>query len=759
VDSGTPDDRESLVSAVEKETTGEAAEFPRTVLVSNRLPVSVVHAAGGYEIKPSSGGLATALGPMHEAGSGLWLGWPGATPGSAAEKSRLFRRLRAKRLVPVTLPDELQQDYYLGFSNSVLWPLLHYRPHLAQLEERWWRAYERANRLFARGVGRVARPDDAIWVHDYHLMLLPGLLRARFPEARIAFFLHTPFPSSEIFRILPWRRELMLGLMGADLIGFHTYDYLRHFRTTVQRVLGVDAVTDRISADGREVRLGVFPVGIDVDRYWRGATEDAEGLAELAQLREDSHGRRLILGVDRMDYTKGIAERLLALERFFERFPAFHGGVEFLQIGVPSRADVRQYQHLRRTVEEIVGRINGRFGTPDWTPVKYLYRGVTFARLCALYRHASVLLVTPLRDGMNLVAKEYVAAQRGSDGVLVLSEFAGAAAELPEALLVNPYDPESIAGALQRALTLSKRDRQRRMASLVQRVWRGDVSRWARRVMQALVAAGNIRSVHPPRIEGEALERLRAEWRTAAGRMLLLDYDGTLRTFVPRPEDARPDRALLRLLGRLSRLSAVEVVVISGRDRATLGRWLGDLSLTLVAEHGRWLRTVDGRWRDIIGGRRLTWFGPVKELLEEISALTPGSFVEQKSAALAWHFRTSNHELAELRLRELEERLHQLHSRWGFDVLHGDRVLEVRAAGVSKANVLVPLLAGKPPTDFILGFGDDQTDEEMFEQFPAGAWSIHVGSRPSAARFSLPGPVEVRQLLGMLAETLEAGTR
>ncbi len=727
----------------------------RLILVSNRLPATVEADGDGFELKPSAGGLAGALWPMHRDGDGVWVGWTGALPENRRIQRAVLDRFKEGRFAPVTLSAELESSYSHGFSNAILWPLLHYRPHYAVFDPGAWQAYRQANQLFFRAVEAVAQPDDTIWVHDYHLMLLPGMLRRRFPDARIGYFLHTPFPSSEIFRILPWRRDLLEGLLGADLIGFHIYDYLRHFRQTVRRVLGIEVETDRFVVDSRVIRLGVFPVGIDADRFYQGATEDREGLAELARLRHASRGIRLILGVDRMDYSKGIPERLQGYERFLERFPSHHGQVEFLQVGVPSRTDVEQYRLLRRTVEGIVGRINGRFGTPEWTPVKYLYRPISFAHLCALYRHAAVGLVTPVRDGMNLVAKEFVACQKGSDGVLVLSEFAGAAAELTEALFVNPFDTESMATALHQALVMPRKERTRRMEEMTKRVWRGHIRHWAPRFLGALAESGGTSELHPARLTGASVAALRTAWKASRGRVLLLDYDGTLRGFVPRPELARPGRELQSLLRRLAGLDGVEVVIISGRDRGTLNRWFGSLPITLVAEHGRWLKEGRGRWTDVLGGQLPEWLGTIKEMLEEVTAVTPGSFVEEKSAALAWHFRTANAELAELRVRALVEQLRELSLDPPLDILHGNKVLEIRVMGISKASVLVTLLAGKPPIDFFLALGDDETDEELFAQLPPSAWTVHVGSRPSRARFSLPDPRAARSLLADLAGALE----
>ncbi len=739
-----------------------AAPPQRLLLVSNRLPVKLDITDDGVRLIPSAGGLATAVGPMHEAGDGYWLGWPGNLPTDAKTRREADRQLQQRRLVPVHLEPELVDGYYSGFSNSILWPLFHYLLQRVEVNQSAWQAYEKANRRFARAVAKVYREGDLIWVHDYHLLLLPQLLRERLPNATIGFFLHTPFPSSEIFSILPWRRELMRGMLGADLVGFHVYDYLRHFRSAARRLLGVESDGDTLPVEGRTVHLGAFPIGIDPARFQTTATEHAETLRELETLQEQARGRRLILGVDRMDYTKGIPERMLGYERFLERYPSHREKVEMLQVGVPSRTGVESYQQLKRQVDEIVGRVNGRFATPDWTPIKYLYRPVPFPRLVALYRQASVALITPLRDGMNLVAREYVACQVDENpGVLVLSEFAGAAADLTEALLVNPYNPEAIARELHRALTMSRRERAWRMEQLRQRVWRNPVQRWGNRFVRALARTGGGASrLHPPRLQGPRLTELDEAWRDARSRMVILDYDGTLRSFVNRPDAAEPDRQLLSLLQRLAGLQGVELAVISGRDRSTLEHWLGGLDASLVAEHGRWLRPAGGAWEDVLQGNPPSWLDRVTDILEDFAEQTPGSLVEVKSGSVAWHYRTVNKELADRMVREVVRRLQDLHLEPAHDILRGNKVVEVRVSGVNKASALLMLLGRLPAAELLLVAGDDLTDEEMFAQLPPTAWSIHVGSRRSKARFSVAGPTELRALLRHLASRLDGrGTR
>ena len=730
----------------------------RLVLVSNRLPVTVAGPAEDEHLEPSAGGLSSALGPLHAAGDGLWVGWPGMSNGSSPSRRGLASALRRRRLAAVALAPEVAAASYNGFCNSTLWPLFHYFVHLAVFDRRWWDAYVAVNRSFARAVARTLRPGDRVWVHDYHLMLLPELLRRHAPELRIGFFLHTPFPSAELFRVLPWRRELMQGVLGADLVGFHTYDYLRHFRVAAIQVLGAEGDADRIDATGRSVRLGAFPVGVDAARYAAGPDADAQTRAELERLARELAGRRLLVGVDRMDYTKGIPERLLGFERFLELHPEHHGRIELIQLGVPTRKGAEHYDALRQRVEEIVGRVNGRFGSPEWTPLKYLYRPVAFPRLYALYRRAAVALVTPLRDGMNLVAKEFIASKQGDgDGVLVLSEFAGAAAELTEALLVNPFDPDGIAAAIHRALIMPAAERRQRLDALIERVCRREAAAWGNDFIRALdeTRAGGGRRL--PGLAAPALDELAAAWRAAGRRTLLLDYDGTLQPIAARPELARPDRALLALLRRLGASERVEVAIVSGRDRDTLDAWLGVLPVTLVAEHGRWLRRDGQGWEDLLGSRPPEWLDRVRETIEAIAAATPGSLVEAKSASVAWHYRGVDPELAGLRVRELVERLRGFHEDPPLDVVHGRKVIEVRVFGVGKANAVVHLLAQLPATGFVLAAGDDETDEEMFARLPAAAWSVHVGPGDSRARFALADPAALRSLLGRLARNGAGG--
>lgn len=485
----------------------------RLMLVSNRLPVTVSSGELGWQVKASAGGVATALSDLLKRHGGQWIGWAGniAEDGQTDELDAL---LAMQGLVPVPLSAHDVVEYYERFANGVIWPLFHYQIDRLPLADAKWDLYRRVNERFADAVCRCYRPGDIIWVHDYHLLLLPQLLRERLPSARIGFFLHIPFPSSELIRILPWRKALLTGMLGADLVGFHTRSYARHFLAALDQVLELDPAADHVAFEGREVRFGAFPIGIDAARFDNLARNE-EVQAMAAAIRDDAAGRAILLGVDRLDYTKGIPRRLLAFEHLLATHPELCNKVRLVQVAVPSRGGVESYQTFRRGVEELVGRINGRYGTAGWVPVHYLHRSFSTEELVALYRAADVMLVTPLRDGMNLVAKEFVASRPDEGGVLVLSEFAGAAETLEDALLINPYDIAGTAEVLARALSLDPVERQHRMSRLRAEVATHDVHTWARSFLNGTRAGRQVaghRGVVAPRSWRAAEEELALVW-------------------------------------------------------------------------------------------------------------------------------------------------------------------------------------------------------------------------------------------------------
>ncbi|HEY7515491.1 MAG TPA: trehalose-6-phosphate synthase, partial [Vicinamibacteria bacterium] len=446
----------------------------RLIVVSNRLPLTLRRAGAGWRAERSTGGLATALEPVMRRRHGIWLGWPGDPPDAPdPERSRTLAQWEEEHgLIAVDLPKAVAHHFYHGFSNGTLWPLFHEFPSRFEYSDRGWEAYVEANERFADAVVRRARPGDTVWVHDYHLMLVPQLLRKRSPDLAIGFFLHIPFPPSDVFRVLPNRGELLRGLLGADCIAFQTHRFVQHFRASLLRILGISSRMDGVEVGGRTAGLEAQPIGIHPEEF-AGAVETDPGVARsMAELKRRFEGRRILLAVDRLDYTKGIPQRLRAYRRLLETVPETRRTVVLVQIAVPSRERIPLYSELREEVNRLVGEINGALSTPDWAPIVYIRRAVPRPELVALYASADVAWVAPLRDGMNLVAKEYVACKRGGDGALVLSEFAGAAAEMGEALLVNPYDEHLTVDAVARALAMPHEERRERMTALYRRVLR-----------------------------------------------------------------------------------------------------------------------------------------------------------------------------------------------------------------------------------------------------------------------------------------------
>jgi trehalose 6-phosphate synthase/phosphatase len=462
---------------------------------------------------------------------------------------------------------------------------------------------------------------------------------------------------------------------------------------------------------------------------------------------------RILLGVDRLDYTKGIPRRLLAYERMLETHPELREKVRLVQVAVPSRTNVGAYQDFRALVDGLVGRINGAFGTPRWVPVHYIFRGLPEPDLVALFRAADVMLVTPLRDGMNLVAKEFVAARTDGDGVLVLSEFAGAAWELPEALQVNPYDLDGSAEQYYRALTMPREERRARLAPLRTRVHTFDVHRWAASFVEAL---GEITPAEPrlsPTAGAAAARRaLTTRLAETEALLLLLDYDGTLVPFTPTPELARPDEALLGLLRALAGRPETEVHLVSGRPQDVLETWLGDLPVWLHAEHGFMSRDPATKQWVAAGEFGGSWREPVLAMLREISQRTPGSLVEVKAAALAWHYRMADQETGARRANELRLHLNQLLSNQPVEILAGNRVIEIRPYGVHKGRIVPPLSPERMAATTIVAIGDDRTDEDLFGAMPPEAITIKVGPGETTARFRVDGVTAVRQILQSLVD-------
>ena len=719
----------------------------RLLIVSNRLPLSVTKRSNSLYFQPSVGGLATGLSSFCKSHQSRWIGWPGIATDriSEEEKRQISVQLTEQNCYAVLLSVKDIRNYYHGFCNKTIWPLFHYFPLYTAYEDRYWQTYRQVNKTFCDAVIKVAEPDDYIWVHDYQLMLLPELIREKLPHAQIGFFLHIPFPSFELFRLLPWRKEILNGLLGADLIGFHTYDYVRHFLSSTARIVATEHSMGTLIIGDRIVKVDAFPMGIDYDRY-AGAVENPKVKKRLTTISKKVGNRKIIISIDRLDYTKGIIQRLEAFDLFLSQNPEYKEKVTLILVAVPSRTGVEDYMELRKQLEGLVGRINGEHGVLGWVPVWYLYRFLPFERLVALYNIADVALVTPLRDGMNLIAKEFIATKTNGKGVLILSEMAGAASELGEAIVVNANNKGEIIEAIKEALQMPIEEQTERNRLMQNRLSRYTVVRWAHDFMETLSDVKKTRQELSVRKLAKPIrERLINEYDKSSKRLFLLDYDGTLIGFAAQPEKASPDEKLLALLRTLATDPKNDVVIISGRDKATLSRWLGDFNASLIAEHGAWIKERDGDWR-VIEPLRNDWKETIRPILELYTDRTPGSSIEEKDFSLVWHFRRSDSELAYIRTQELKDAILNLTANLDIGVFEGNKILEVKNIAISKGQV-AELWLTKQKWDFILAAGDDYTDEDLFAVLPENAYSIKVGYSISKARFNLDSVYELRVLL------------
>jgi trehalose 6-phosphate synthase/phosphatase len=729
----------------------------RIINVSNRLPVTI----DGDQIKKSSGGLVSALEGVTDYGSGdglRWIGWPGGAVDNPQRQAQLRQSLDEQYgYVPVFLSAEQIEGFYHGFSNSSLWPLLHYMPSKFRYQRDWWEHYRNANEQFAEAVLSIARPDDTVWVHDYQLMLLPAMLKRQVPTLRVGFFLHTPFPSSELFRYQPKRQELLEGVLGADQIGFHTFQYLRHFRSSVLRVLGVESEGTRIRREGHSAHLGIYPIGINAGRFEQ--TLDSPAFRkEYDELRAAHEGKRIVFSVERLDYTKGILHRLHAIDLFLAQYPDPES-VRFIFVNVPSREEIEEYKSLLEEVEARVGRLNGKYSTLQHTPINFIHGSVDFTRLCAMYALADVGLVTPLVDGMNLVAKEYVACQRDNPGVLVLSEFAGAAAELFSAIQVNPHDAEGVADALAEALRASPEERRERMEPMRQRVMKCDADWWARTFLRDLASRCPTESqpASNPAQLAEVAAGLAGAIQSGHRVGLFLDYDGTLRELERDPEAASPNGPVRAVLAQLAEIPNLDVTLITGRRAADMERWFGDSPFAIVAEHGSDIRRAGTReWDRLDRHVNYTWKDDILPVLRHYADSTPGSFVEVKRTGLVWHYRKADPEFGSAKANELVEELSTLLANQAVQIRHGKKIVEVAAAQVNKGAAVARLMEENHYA-LALCVGDDQTDESMFTLHAPNLLTMKVGRGDTAAHLRILSPASLRRFLTEFAHQAAAG--
>jgi len=720
----------------------------RLVIVSNRLPVTIQKQGDVYVSSASSGGLATGLSALPDSIEKIWVGWPGSHF-SEAEEPSVTNLLQQKNLIPVFLSENDIDTYYSGFCNRTIWPHFHYFTQYTSYKEEYWNAYVKINNRFAQILSNCIKPDDTVWIHDYQLMLLPGILRNNFPDLSIGFFLHIPFPSYEIFRTLPWRSDLLLGILGADQVGFHTYGYMRHFLSAAYRICGFEHHIGKVTTTNRVVNVDVFPMGIDYNKY--AALPSVSELAdETMNIGNLGKGKKIIISLDRLDYTKGIPQRIQAFARFLDLHPEYIGLVTLVLVVIPSRSQVTQYRDLKKTLNTLVSEVNSTYGSFGWIPIHYLYRNLLHTELLALYQVADIALITPLRDGMNLVAKEYIASKNDTGkGVLILSEMTGAATELSEAILVNPHDTYDIVKAIKSALIMPEQEQAFRLKNMQARLKKYAVDYWAANFLKELDRhLHNRRQFHINKLEDAIKTVIFDSYQKSKKRLIILDYDGTLMPFHVDPLAVFPDHHLIDLLLRLTLDQNNKLVINSGRDKQTLEDWLGHLGIDFAAEHGVWLKDSK-EWRRT-PGLSSDWKNDVRAALENIVERTPGSFIEEKVFSIAWHYRQIDKDLGEKRVREFRDVLLYLTANTELHVLEGNKVVEVKHAGVTKGKATLNWLQ-MDDWDFILAIGDDKTDEDMFRVLPPEAFSVKIGMENSEAKYHLVNTLEVRDFLTQLS--------
>ncbi|WCT09969.1 bifunctional alpha,alpha-trehalose-phosphate synthase (UDP-forming)/trehalose-phosphatase [Mucilaginibacter jinjuensis] len=728
--------------------------MPKTIIVSNRLPVKVTKQDDAYILSPSEGGLATGLGSIYKQNDNVWLGWPGIEIADKHDQHNVTQQLKELSLLPVFLSQDEINQYYEGFSNEVLWPVFHYYASTyAHYHQANWECYQKVNQKFCDAILKVAKAGDTIWVHDYQLLLLPKLIRDARPDVSIGFFQHIPFPSNEMFRLIPWRNELLEGMLGADLIGFHTFDDVRHFLSAVGRLLPIQVSANIINNGERAVVVEAFAMGID-DKKYAELPLQPNVKAEADLIKETFHNQKLVLSIDRLDYSKGILQRLQAWELLFERHPELITKITLYMIVVPSRDQVPQYKELRDNIDKRVGNINGRYRTLEWSPIQYFYKSFPIETLSALYNTADVCLVTPMRDGMNLVSKEYIASRIHHDGVLILSEMAGASKELIDAVIVNPNNIQEVSNAIVRAINMPKAEQSRRMTLMRQNVTKFNIGHWVKIFMDRLNEVKQMqRSMQTRHVSNGTRQSIINRFAKTHQRIIFLDYDGTLVDFKSNVDQAKPDDELYQILDQLTSDPANDVVLISGRKHENLEEWFGHLPIYLVAEHGAWFKQQHTHWHKL-GGMSNNWKQDIFPILETYVDRTPGTFIEEKTYSLVWHYRKAQNGLGELRANELTNTLKYMASDKGLQLLPGSKVVEVKNMEINKGKAALTL-AEKKDYDFIIAFGDDYTDEDIFKSLPDSAITIKVGSNLSAAKFYMRNPTEVRDLLKSLTVTAQ----
>jgi trehalose 6-phosphate synthase/phosphatase len=740
----------------------------RLFIVSNRLPVNITVEDESISVKPASGGLVTSLesylsrnkGSRNDYNETYWLGVPGCTK-AAWKRAETELMNSTYNYVPVFIPKDTYDKYYNGFANSLIWPLFHYIPSFAEYNIDHYENYIAANQIFADTIVKYARPGDHVWIHDYHLMPLAHLIREAVPGITIGFFLHIPFPSYELFRMIPkkWQNDILKGILGADLVGFHTIDYTQHFLQCVQMILGLENDMHMIRYNNRLIKADVFPVSIDFDKFYN-AYDDEKTRVRREELLKNFKDKKIIFSVDRLDYTKGVSNRLQGYENFLQTYPEYQGKVVFIMVVVPSREYITKYAERKKMIDEMIGNINSKLGTIEWQPVIYQYTSLDFYEMVGLYTACDLALITPLRDGMNLVAKEFAASRKDGKGVLLLSEMAGAARELTSSIMINPNDVTEIAEKILFALEMPEKEQNERILAMQTRISQYDVNVWASDFLTQLEHIKLRQDDYKVKFLDE-LEKnnLIYQYDKSSKRLILLDYDGTLVPYSLLPSKAKPGEALIEVLQKLAQDPRNHVYLISGRNSSILEKWFAEVPINLIAEHGAKIRLRDGDWRTLVEVED-SWKPQIEKSMQQYVTKCANTFIEEKEFSIVWHYRNANPDEARLRAMELFAELSEYSKHFGLQVVRGNKIIEVKVTGADKGSIIKREIA-TDDFEFVLGAGDDLTDEDMFKVLGTidHAFTIKIGSEASFAKFNLLTPHMMVSLLETLAHLASMAAR
>lgn len=707
----------------------------KKIFVSNRLPFSLDSKSN--ELIRGSGGLVSALLGVGANTSFTWFGFDNNDKKIDLLKTKVKEQIPELDLQPVILNSAIYDSYCDQFCNDVLWPLFHYEGQLTSFHRAHWENYKKANQTMADAILKIAQSGDMIWIHDFHFLLLPQMLRESDLDLKIGFFLHIPFPSHEIFRQLPVRNEILEALAACDLIGFHEHSYLRHFTVALKTHLGINTTLSKATYKDHTFSFGVFPISIDTEGLKKKAESSAVSHASQELLNKIKEPY-FIIGVDRLDYTKGLELKLHGFRRALQKYPELRQKISLLQVAVPTRTKVTAYKKLRSKIEQLVSQINGEYGTLTYTPIHYIFNSVSETELLALYRSANCALITSKRDGMNLVAMEYAIAQsKEKPGSLIISEFAGISSFLCNAISINPWDEDSVADAIFHAYQMPLKERQQRLLGLQEFLSRYSASQWAESFLNELDQAAKYKkrktiNIFPKREDWP--EGLIHKIKRASHIRLFIDYDGTLVKLAATPSETVLHQTTKDLLSELSK--SYEIFILSGRPKEFLDSQFKNEALTMVAEHGGFVKRDSGLWQNRVNSDLNSWYGDAERIMKSYTEHVPASFVEKKEACLVWHYRQSPGEFAEAQARKLHEELQVSLANQPMCVSQGSKIIETKAIECNKGYFVRTQMSSEADVLNIC-IGDDRTDEDAFEALDNKDVSIKIGGGETLAEFRL----------------------